>query len=197
MKPPIQALYQTGSSLYAVLFNPDDGTVWNQNSQAWEAYNSSHWSQYAVALTEYAGSGYYRVAYPIAAPTVLTSEVIYAQGGGSPTLGDSPVAGPGQSQGANLGAVANNSLVPPNLALTLSSMIVGTVVAGVLTPSSFPTNLSSTTNAAYQGRICLFTSGALVNQVGNIIAYDGTTFTLGIGGPYTAAPSIGDTFIII
>ncbi len=197
MNSPIQATYQTGQALYAVLFNPDNDTVWNENDSVWEAYNSGHWAQYAVVLAEYSGSSYYRASYPITSPTVLSTEIIYLQGGGSPTLGDTAISGPYQSQGANLGAVAGSFQAPLNLERTLDGMLQGSVIAGTLTPSAFPTDLTSTTNAAYQGRVCLFLTGALIKQVGNVIAYDGTSFTLTVGGPYTAAPSIGDKFIII
>jgi len=194
MAQPITALYTTGQHLYAVLISPS-GTWWN--GATFEAYNSGHWSTYAVPLTEYTGSGVYSATYPVSSPTVLTTDVIYLQAGGSPTLGDTPAANFYQSQGFNLGAIAGDYTGPIKLQLTLASMLTGAVVAGTLTPSSFPTNLISTTNAAYQGRICLFTSGALINQVGNIVAYSGSTFTITVGGPYTASPSIGDTFVIV
>lgn len=197
MNAPLQAIYQTGQSLYAILINPVDGTVWNEMNTAWEAYNSGHWSQYAISLTEYSGSGYYRAAYPITVPVVLSTDLIYVQSGGSPTLGDVPASNLGQSQGVNVAAIGQSVNGANNLSTTTNLMLAGSVIAGTLTPSSFPTNLTSSVNAAYQGRTCFFATGELINQVGNIIAYDGTSFTITVGGPYTAAPSIGDIFIIV
>ena len=195
MTSTIQALYQTGKTLYAVCINPLNGQFINGTS--FEVYNSAHWSSYAVALSEYAGSGIYSGAYPIAAPTLLTTDIIFAQAGGSPALGDPVASNIYQSQGTNLAALNWNVQAAINQALAAGGMVPGAVAAGTLTPSAFTTNLTSPTNAVYQGRICLFTSGALITQVGNIIAYDGTAFEITVGGPFTAAPGIGDTFLII
>jgi hypothetical protein len=191
----IQALYQTGKTLYAVCINPLNGQFYNAG--VWEAYNSAHWGVYAVALTEYAGSGIYSGSYPIATPLLLSTDIIFAQAGVSPTLGDPVASNIYQSQGVNLAGVNWSVAAAVNLALSAGGMIASSVAAGTLTPSAFTTNLSSSVNAAYQGRICLFTSGVLIGQVGNIIAYDGSTFTLTVGGPFTAAPSVADQFIII
>ncbi len=197
MNAPIQALYSTGQALYAVLVSNDDGTVWNDDTQEWEAYNSGHWAQYAVPLTEYASSGYYRATYPIATPTFLSSDMVFLRGGSDPALGDSPVTAIMQSQGANIAAIGQLVGGANGLALTTNGMVIGAVAAGAATSSAFYTDLTSTVNSAYQGRVCLFVNGDLINQVGNVIGYDGATKLLTVGGPYTSAPSEGDSFIII
>ena len=197
MNAPIEAVYQVGQTLYAVIINPADGTVWRFDTSVWEAFTSGHWADYAVPMAEFAGSGYYRAAYPITTPTVLATEVIYVQAGGTPTLGDVPATALGHSQGANVAAIGQSVPSANMLALTTGLMVSGAVIAGTLTPSSFPTNLASPTNAQYQGRGCWFVTGALAGQVGNIISYDGTTKTIYVGGPFTAAPSTSDVFIVV
>lgn len=77
---------QTGLTFNVVIVN-DSGQFWNTNSSSFESFNSAHWSQYAVNLPEVAGTGIYRTTYPsgIALGTV-TTEFIYQQSSGSPTL---------------------------------------------------------------------------------------------------------------
>lgn len=198
MNAPIQAVYQTLQNLYAVLVNPVDGTVYNAVTPGWEAYNSGHWSQYAVALTEYAGSGYYRAAYPIASPTVLSTDLIYVRAGGTPALGDPPATSIGQSQGVNVGAAGNSWQGGQNFAATVRSQQVGAVSGTPASPLLIPTNLTNGQLNAYAGRAIIMTSGTLIQQASFITAYDGGTFILTINGfPSGSTPANLDTFIII
>ena len=200
---PIEVVFQSGQTLYAVVRGLVAGTrqVWNPTLSAgaggWEAFTSGHWAAYAIALTEDTSTGYYAATYPVNIAGVLTSESFYQQAGGTPTLGDVPAAGLLRTQGQNVAAI--DALVAPaqNLALSVGAMQAGAVIAGTLTPAAFPTNLTSATNATYQGRVIMFVTGVLIQQVGNIIAYNGTTKTIVVGGPFTAAPSAADAFIIV
>lgn len=198
MNAPIQSIYQTGQTLYAILISPVNGFVWNQMNQVFESYNSGHWSQYAIVMAEYSGSGYYRAAYPIAAPSVLTTDVIYVQGGGSPTLGDTPAANLYQSQGSNIGAVGNLWQSAQNMSFALGSQQIGSILGTPSTAVLLPTNLTNVHSDAYAGRVVIMTSGALIQQASPITAYDGVLFTLTIVGfPSGSTPSNGDTFIVI
>lgn len=198
MNAPIQALYQTGQNLYVILVNQVDGTVYNVVTPGWEVYNSGHWAQYAVALTEYAGSGYYRGVYPIASPTALSTEVIYARAGGSPTLGDTPVNNLAQSQGVNIAAAGNSWQAGQNMAAAVGSQQVGAVFGTPPSPTLITTGLTSTHTDAYAGRAIIMTSGALIQQAAFITAYNGSTFVLTINGfPSGGTPANGDTFVII
>lgn len=76
----------TGLSLYA-LIRDISGQVWN--GSAFEAYNSAHWSTYAITLTEQTSSGYYKGSFPAAIAAGIYSFVVHQ---GSPaTLGDPAV----------------------------------------------------------------------------------------------------------
>ena len=86
----IESIFTSGQTLYAVIRNRLNGQVWNNNSLAFEVFNSAHWAQYAIALTEQTGSGYYSATRPAGLAGFLTSDSIYQQGGGSPTIGDTP-----------------------------------------------------------------------------------------------------------
>lgn len=199
---PIEAIYTSGSSLYAVIFGTGAqvGKVWNPTLNtglgAWDTYNGSNWSQYPVLLVENSGSGHYSGTYPTLISNILTTDVVYLRSGGSPALGDTPVAS-SRSQGNNVAAVGGASQSGTNLGASAGSMQIGAVAAGTLTAAAFTTALSSSVNNVYQGRVVVFTSGVLIQQVGNIIAYNGSTKLLTVGGPFTAAPSAADTFIIV
>lgn len=200
---PIETSGPTGLSLYAIIINDDPdsadfGKVWNTTLNAgaggWEAYDSGHWAQYAVALTEYAGSGYYRGTFPANIEAALCSEVIYANA--TPTLGDAVYAGPGQSQGANVAAIAGVGGAAPKLARSATSMVLGTVIAGTLGVSAFTTDIENSETNAYKGRAIYFTTGDLAGQGGIISAFDPDTGLITIAGTFTAAPAADDVFVI-
>lgn len=197
MNAPIQALYASAQNLYAVLVSPVDGKVWNQTDQAWEVYNSGHWSQYAVVMAEYSGSGYYRAAYPIASPTILSTDLVFLRGGGSPALGDSPVAPVSQSQGANVGAVGNSWQAGQNMGFALGTQQFG-LIDGTATLTVFPTDLENTIDGSYAGRAIIMLSGPVSQQASPITDYDGDTGELTIIGlPSGLIPDDGVSFIII
>ena len=192
---PLQTIFTTGANIYAIIHNPN-GQVWNPTTGpggAWENYNSAHWAQYAVALTEQASSGYYRATYPAAIGTVLTSEAYYNNV--APTLGDVPLGPLTQSQGQNVAAIAGDASVPDTLQQNLSVVAKG-AAAGVPTVSIIPTNLAMAQANAYQGRSIVFTSGAAFECAGRIVGYaaDGTVT---LAAPLPVAPAAGDTFVVV
>lgn len=192
---PIESVYAvTGATVYAILHNPD-GTVWNVMNSAWEAYNQSNWSQYAIPLTEQAGSYYYRAAMPAGSTTVIPTTVVYLQAGGSPTLGDI-VIGSAQTSGANLFAVNSNVVAASNLGLAAGSEVQGAAVSGTLSVTQMSSNLTNTLNNAYLGRSIVWTSGLLTGVAAGITAYDGTTKILSFTA-VPVAPTAADTFIIV
>lgn len=82
---------QSGLTLYALIRN-SSGQVWNGSS--FEAYNSSNWSTYDIAMTEQSQSGYYTATFPAAISAGKYSFMVHLQQGGSPALGD-PIYGAG------------------------------------------------------------------------------------------------------
>jgi hypothetical protein len=202
MASMIETIYQTGSVLYAVVRRRSDGQVWNTTLNAgaggFEVYDSGHWAQYAIALTEQAGSGYYSAAYPVNIVNTLTSEVLYVRVGGSPASGDAPPFNIGMSQGQSVAAVGGNAVDAANMAAALSTQIIGAAVGSVPGPLSVTTNLTDTTDDVYLGRVIIWTSGAMIRQAARISAYDGTTKVLSVlAWPSNLTPSNGDTFVIV
>lgn len=195
---PIETVYQTGSTLYAVIHNPD-GTVWNTTlntgAGGWEAFNSAHWSQYAISLTEQSPTGYYRGTYPTAITGVLTTEAVYVQLGGSPATSDS-VTGLAQTQGANMAAVGGDVTAAINMSISGGELVQGAAVTGTLSKTQASTNLSASLINAYTNRTILWTSGVLAGVAAGITGYAVTngvlTFT-----PVPAVPEDGSTFLII
>lgn len=198
MNAPIELVYQTGQTVYAVLVSEEDGTIWNETDQVWETYNSGHWAKYAVLLTEYTGSGYYRAAYPISTPAFLSTDLLFVQNGGSPALGDTPATAIYHSQGENIASAANSWVAAHNMGSALGTQQVGEISGTPPDAVTLPTNLTSSSADAYAGRAIIMTSGALIQQASFITGYDGTTFILTTNGfPSGGTPASGDKFIII
>lgn len=197
---PLQVVFQSGQTVYATLRGLVNGTrqVWNTTLNAgaggWEAFNAAHWAQYAVALAEDGTSGYYAADYPAGIGAVLTTEVFYQQGGGSPATNDG-VLGSSQSQGQNVAAVAGDADVPDTLQQALAAEARG-LAAGVPTASVIPTDLAATQANTFQGRAVVFTSGAAAGCAARIAAYAPTNGVLTLVAPLPVAPSAGDKFVI-
>lgn len=198
---PLDVIYTPGSVLYAVIHGILSGApvVWNPTLLSgfgdWEAYNSAHWAQYAIPVTEQTGSGYYAAVYPAHIVDVLTSEVFYAQGGGSPALGDAPAI-LAHSQGVNAQGVGADAVAADNLQAALASEQTG-VAAGVPTASVVPSSLINAQANAYAGRVCLFTTGAAAQCAARIVAYAVTNGVLTFAAPLPVAPAAGDKFVIV
>lgn len=200
---PLEVAYQTGFNLYAIVRGVVGGTrqVWNPSlntgAGGWEVYNSAHWSQYAIALTEDVSSGYYAAAYPVnIAGAVITSETFYIRAGGSPTLGDVPAANLAHTQGDNMTGVMGDTTASANLQQALISEQTG-VAVGVPTTTIVSTNLTNSQQNAYQGRVCIFTSGPAFQCVARIATYGVTNGVLTFVAPLAIAPNVGDSFIIV
>ena len=192
----IEALAGTGSTLYAICHNPD-GTVWNRVNQAFEAFNSANWADYAISLTEQTGSGYFRGVYPSGISGVITTDVIYTQAGIAPALIDAPASGIGQSLGVNLASINMDTSAVAKLLASLGTMALGAVTSsGTSTPILLYVDLNDASDV-YQGRLLAMRSGAAVRAIANITAFDPTAHTLALAGPLPAAPAVGDLFIII
>lgn len=198
---PIRAIFTTGANLYAVERGLVAGVeqVWNPTLNAgaggWEAYNSAHWAQYAVALTEQAGSGYFSAAFPAGIGAVKTWETIYQRAGGAPALGDVAVAS-SESQGTNVQAIAGDPTAAPTLQQALTAELTG-AAAGVPTAQVIPTTLTLPLANALAGRSIVFTSGAAINCAGRIISYAPTNGVLTLAAPLAVAPAAADTFLIV
>jgi hypothetical protein len=192
--PTIETIYPTGNNLYAVIQDPATAKVWNTGTLLFEAYSSGHWANYAIALAERAGTGYYSAAYP-AQIVIRTSEVLYLRAGGSPTVGDVPVT-LGNSQGNNMAAINGSVAAANNAGLAAGSEVQGAAQSGTLTTTQMSTGLAATLNGAYVGRTVIWTSGVLAGVAAAITGYASTngvlTFT-----QVPSAPSPGDAFIIV
>lgn len=193
----IEAYFTVGQTLYVMQWNRISGQVWNNVSLAFENYTAANWAQYAVPLTEKTSSGYYSAARPAGLAGALITDVLYLQSGGSPTTADAPPQSMGRSAGENLLGVAGDpSSAPTNLQAALSTETQGAVASGVITASSFPTSLTNTVAAAYQGMTIRFITGAAAGMVGLIANYTPTAGVMTLAGSLATAPAAGDTFII-
>lgn len=102
MSYPIELAIFFPGTYYAVIHHPN-GTVWNNVTLVFEAFNAAHWTQYAIVLSPQGASGYYSVAYPSQITGVLTTELFYQQAGGGPLITDQPPLGQIRTQGQLVG----------------------------------------------------------------------------------------------
>lgn len=192
---PIEVAYQSGATLYCVI-HKKDGTVWNGSS--FEAYNSTHWLTYAVALAEQASSGYYRATAPAGIGINLTTECIYSQVGGSPALSDAapgPI-GIGQAQGTDVAAVEHSESAASNMQVNLDALVQGTAATGTLSTTQMTSNLTATLANVYLDRLVIFLTGSQAGEVATITAYSSVGGLLSFSA-ISGAPSNGDTFLIV
>ncbi|MDD5301485.1 MAG: hypothetical protein PHS14_00135 [Elusimicrobia bacterium] len=196
--PIIECVNATGLTVYAAQINRLTGEWWNTSgTPAWEAFNAAHWADYAVALTEAAGSGYYWAARPAGVAGALVSDVFYSQAGGSPAIGDAPPFNLLHGEGENVAAIdADPAVAPQNLAAAVGTEIQGTVAAGTITNTAFPTNVTGYTNNLLVGRTLIFLTGTLAKAAVPILSYNGSTGVIGVG-PLVGAPTVADTFLIV
>ena len=195
--PIIEAIFTVGQALYVIEHNRLTGQVWNNVTPAWETYNAAHWAQYAIALTEQAGSGYYTALRPPTIAGALVSDVLYQQAGGSPAIGDAPPQALNKSAGENVAAISGDAAVAPtNLQAVTNSQTQGAVAAGVITTSSFPTTLSNATAGAFSGRVIYMLTGAAAGMAALISNYNPTAGVLTLSGGLAIAPSAADKFTI-
>lgn len=86
MANELQAQYTSGVNLYAVVLN-SAGQAWN--GSAFESLNSSHWTEYAVTLSEQSSSGVYIGSFPVAVNTAGVFNLLLRQrAGSSPATAD-------------------------------------------------------------------------------------------------------------
>jgi hypothetical protein len=196
----IQVAFQTGQTLYVLIFNRTTGQVWNTTlntgAGGWQAYNSANWAQYVIALTELTGSGVYQATYPAGIGADLTAEAVYQQAGGSPALGDAPAAGLALSQGQNVAGVAGAADPAETLRDNLTAVARG-LAAGTPTASLVPTDLTATDANVYAGRSVVFYSGAAAGCAGRIVAYAVLNGALTLAAPLAVTPDAGDGFVIV
>ena len=195
---PLEIVYTTGANIYAVVRGVVGGVrkYWNPTlntgAGGWESYNSSHWSQYHISLTEDAGSGYYAAAFPVNIAGVITSESYYNNA--APTLGDAPVGPITYSQGRNANGVGADPVAASNAQQAFASELQF-AASGTPTNQVIPTNLTTAQALAAVGRALIMTGGAAINCAGRVVGASGSTLTL--AAPLPALPVATDVGVIV
>jgi len=97
---------------------------------------------------------------------------------------------------ADVTAISGSTTAADNLESSTLTILRGTA-SGVPTTTTMPdSSLTETTNDHYKGRIIIWTSGNLFQQVTDITAYNGTTKTFTFTAT-TDAASASDTYVIL
>jgi hypothetical protein len=106
MANEIATVTTSGQTLYAVVRNAQ-AQAWNTATTAFESVQSAHWTQYALALAEQTGTGFYSASFPAAISASGRYSVdLRQQVGSAPATSDPTVgAGPLRWGGAALGEV--------------------------------------------------------------------------------------------
>lgn len=164
----------TGSSKTATFF-PDDqlnaapNTVGYRIHASWQAR-----MQHAHALPAIPLSGTQAAALKNAADMIVV--------GGYPYV--------------DLQKIGGNATALANLLVAMLTELTGEASGGGHSTTVMNTNLSETVTGKFIGRRVYWTSGVLNRESATITAYNGGTKQLGYAAT-TAAPSDGDTFIIV
>lgn len=96
----------------------------------------------------------------------------------------------------NAKQVSGSATAADNLEAGALGIVSGAAATGTLSTTAMTTNLTEATNDHYNGRVIVWTSGALAGEAREILDYDGATKKLTYSTT-TDAPSNGDTFVIV
>lgn len=205
----IPAAAASGQTVYFQVMRATDAEM--ANGAGLESYNEAHWGNYVIASPEQTGSGRYVMTVPGYLPAGRYYALPFIQIGGSPAAGDTPIdilqfdwdGGNivGVTAPLNMGQINGSALAAANLSASAGIMKTGAAAAGTLTTTQMTTGLTDTVPNIYAGRLLLFTSGVNKGLACLITAYAVTggklTFISYGNLPAPAAPSIGDTFVIV
>lgn len=97
---------------------------------------------------------------------------------------------------ANMVAVSGSTTAADNLEASALGIVPGAVNDASATTTSFVSNLTEATDDHYNGRIIVFTSGAVAGQATDITDYNGTTKAITMTA-LTEAPANSVTFVIV
>lgn len=103
---------------------------------------------------------------------------------------------------SNISTIRGSAPAAIRLLSHISSVVTGQVVAGSLSAAAFTTDVPSTVNSFYNGRLIIFTSGNLagqatsINTSGGYIGFSNTSSLFNVA-TLTAAPSNGDNLIVV
>jgi len=93
-------------------------------------------------------------------------------------------------------AISGSTNAADRMEASILTVVSGTAQTGTLSTTQMTSNVSEATDDHFNGRIIIWTSGALINQATNITDYTGSgglfTFTA-----VTEVPQNGDTFIVV
>jgi hypothetical protein len=120
------------------------------------------------------------------------------QAGGSPAAVDAPPFILSLSQGQGVSGVNGSGVAASNMGAALATQQAGAAVGAVPDPLQVTTNLASTVDDAYLGRVLIWTTGAMAQQAARVSAYDGATKVISVlAWPSALTPVNGDEFIIV
>lgn len=103
---------------------------------------------------------------------------------------------------SNVSTIRGSAPAAIRLLSHVSSVVTGQAVTGVLSTTQFTSDVPSTVNSFYNGRLVVFTSGNLtgqatsINTSGGYVGFSNSSSVFNVA-TLTAAPSNGDNLIIV
>lgn len=97
---------------------------------------------------------------------------------------------------SNMLAISGDTAAADNLEESATAIVFSAVNDASATTTSFVTDLTEATDDHYNGRIIVFTTGALAGQATDITDYTGSSKTVTVTA-LTEAPADGDEFVIL
>jgi hypothetical protein len=128
--------------------------------------------------------------------TAIESELIVTHSETTDVQARLPAALSSGNIKADVLAISTSTAAADNLEASAEVIITAAAAAGTLSTTQMTTDLTEATDDHYNGRIVIWTSGALLGQATDITDYTGATKLV----TYTAvteAPGAGDTFVIV
>lgn len=171
MSAIIECISRTGQTLYSVVHN-NSGQLWNTSGLAFENYNSAHWSNYVISLTEQSPTGYYMAAFPSTIIAGKYSEVFYTGLGSTtdPVIGNSMIYWNGTIEEQGIGQVfinqtlaELNSVPPATPTLEQALMMLYMSIRNVHTATAVQETISNDA-AGIIGRATLSDNGTTTTK---------------------------------
>lgn len=127
----------------------------------------------------------------VAATDIVSGGAITTSGGAVST-----VTSVTNAVAANVTQISGSATAADNLEASALGIVPGAVNDASATTTSFVSNLTEATDDHYNGRIIVFTSGAVAGQATDITDYNGTTKAITMTA-LTEAPANSVTFVIV
>lgn len=182
-------LVSTPANAYVVAIDYA-GQFWNVTLSAWEAYNASHWSDYAISISQAGSSIHFFGDFPTTAAALVMCELVaYARVTGTPLITDTLLG-----NWPSFNPITDSDSIA---AAFWASMPSGIAQAGGASSITLAATASAT-NDFYTKMSAVIVAGTGVGQFPNrITSYNGTTKVATLTDPWATVPDTTSRYTLI